>query len=209
MSKKLRLKGLRVPRIFIWMLGFSHGCIFRTAMVDPENGLISSGYITEKRRLFNELSAQHVKIMEEELRELRKEAAGIMADEAFLRLGMDGIQRPGSTETIAERRAVRRAENDMNIYRNGHRTVIDRLADISREITSYETSVREELDATASALQGLFAVYGRGMLVRPVRESMIPPVGYENSFDIYHRAHEKEDLQMDLILREVYGNEKE
>lgn len=207
MSRKLRLKGLRVPRIFIWMLGFSHGCIFRTAMVDPKNGQISSGYITEKRRLFNELSSQHVKIMEEELRELRKEAAGIMADEAFLRLGRDEIQRPESTETIAERRAARRAENDMNTYRNGHRTVIDRLADISREITSYETSVREELDATASALQGLFAVYGRGMLVRPVRESMIPPVVYENCFDIYHKAHEKEDLQMDLILREVYGNE--
>ena len=207
MSRKLRLKGLRVPRIFIWMLGFSHGCIFRTAMVDPENGQISSGYITEKRRLFNELSSQHVKIMEEELKELRKEAAGIMADEAFLRQGKDEIQQPQSTETIAERRATRRAREGMNNYNKEHRRVIDRLSEISGEITSYETSVREELDATASALQGLFAVYGRGMLVRPVRENMIPPVGYENCFDIYHKAHEKEDLQMDLILKEVYGNE--
>ncbi len=208
MSRKLKMKGLRVPRLFIWMLGFSHGCIFRTAMIDPENGQISSGYITEKRRLFNKLSSQYVKTMEEELKNLRKEAVGIMADEAFLRQARDAIKQPGSTGTIAERRAARRAENDMNSYRRGHKTGIYRLAVISGEITSYETSVREKLDATASALQGLFAVYGRGMLVKPVRESMIPPIEYENCFEIYHEAHEKEDIQMNLILREVYSNEK-
>ena len=49
MNKKLKLKGLGVPRIFIWILGFSHGCIFRTAVVDPETGTITSGYIAEKR----------------------------------------------------------------------------------------------------------------------------------------------------------------
>ena len=80
--------------------------------------------------------------------------------------------------------------------------------EISGKITSREVIAREELDATASALQSLFATYARGMLIKPVRASMIPPVEYEKCFDIYHKAHEKEDLHMGLILKEVFGNEE-
>lgn len=208
MKRKLRMKGLKVPRMFIWMLGFSHGCIFRTAMVDPESGRISSGYITEKCRLYNDLSAQYVKGMEEDLKETRKEAAILMASEAFLRKGKEAIQIPESTGTITEKRAARRAQSSTEAYDREHRKVIDRLVEISGKIESYETKVREELDSTASALQSIFAVYGRGMLLKPVRENMIPPVAYEKSFEIYNKAHEKENLQMELLLGEVFDYEK-
>ena len=208
MNKKLKLRGLGVPRIFIWMLGFSHGCIFGTAVVDSDTGYISSGYITEKCRLFNKLSSEYVALMENELKAIRSEASGLMADEASLRKQMDEISTPEFIKTISEKRAARAAADNMSVCVRKHKGVIERLVEISGKITSREITAREELDATASALQGLFAVYARGMLIKPVRASMIPPVEYEKCFDIYHKAHERENQKMEIILKEVYGNEE-
>ncbi len=208
MNRKLKLKGLGVPRFIIWLLGFSHGCIFRTAMVDPETGLISSGYITEKCRLFNKLSSECVGVMENDLKAIRADAAKLLSDEASLRKEADEIRMPESMDTVAEKRAARTAAADMSACVKEHKRSLDRLVEINGKIISREVSAREDLDAIANALQGLFAVYARGMLIKPVRASMIPPVEYEKSFEIYHAAHEKEDRQMAVVLKEVYENEK-
>lgn len=206
MRKKLKLKGLYVPRIFIWILGFIHGCISRTAVVDQESGLISSGYITEKIRLFNKLSSDYVKTMEDELKALRNEAAGLLADEAILRKEAEEIAIPEALDTVEKRRAARSAGLEMSACRDKYRKVLARLIEIGEKINSRELIAQEELDATASALQALFAVYGRGMLIRPLRSTMIPPVEYEKSFEMYYRAHAKDTLQLEQVLEEVYGN---
>lgn len=208
MNKKLKLKGLGVPRIFIWILGFSHGRIFKTAVVDPETGTISSGYIAEKTRLFNKLSSEYVGIMENELKAIRADAAKLLSDEASLRKEADEIKMPVAMETVADKRAARTAAADMSVCVKAHRQTLERLVELNGKITSREAIAREELDAVASALQGLFAVYARGMLIKPVRSSMIPSVEYEKSFEIYHAAHEKEDQQIAFVLKEVYENEK-
>ena len=208
MNKKLRIKGLGVPRVFIWMLGFSHGCIFRTAVVDSETGYISSAYITEKCRLFNKLSSEYVALMEYELKGIRSEASELMAQEAALRKRVNEIKVPESKDTIAEKRAARAAAENMSAYTGNHKAILDRLIEINGKIISREVVAREELDATASALQGLFAVYAKGMLIKPVRNNMIPPVAYEKCFEIYSEAHKKESEQMDYILKEVYGDEQ-
>ena len=208
MNKKLKLKGLGVPRIFIWILGFSHGCIFRTAVVDPETGTITSGYIAEKKRLFNKLSSEYVGRMENELKAIRADAAKLLSDEASLRKEADEIKMPGTMETVADKRAARTAAADMSACVKAHRQILERLVELNGKITSREAIAREELDAVASALQGLFAVYARGMLIKPVRSGMIPSVEYEKSFEIYHSAHEKEDQQIAFVLKEVFENEK-
>lgn len=208
MSKKLKLKGLGAPRIFIWMLGFIHGCIFRTAVIDQETGYISSAYIIEKCRLFNKLSSEYVVRMENELKAVRSEASELMANEAALRKQLREIKMPEMKETVADKRAARTAADNLSACDGKHRDVLDRLVEINGKIVSREVVGREELDATASALQGLFAVYAKGMLIKPVRETMIPPVGYEKCFEIYHQAHEKEEEQMEFVLKEVYCGEK-
>ena len=48
----LPMKGLRTPRIFLWILGFIHGKVLHTGGLDPETGTITSGYITGQSDVF-------------------------------------------------------------------------------------------------------------------------------------------------------------
>ena len=48
----LPMKGLRTPRIFLWILGFIHGKVLHTGGLDPETSTISSGYIIGQTKRF-------------------------------------------------------------------------------------------------------------------------------------------------------------
>lgn len=69
--ENIKIKGMRVPGLFIWLHGFFQGRITKTATVDEETGWISSSYVTSKHKLFNELSAKRVKKLEQELKAVR------------------------------------------------------------------------------------------------------------------------------------------
>lgn len=84
-EKTLKIKGMRVPGLFIWLHGFFQGRITKTATVDEETGWISSSYITSKHKLFNELSAKRVKKLEQELKAVRMESFNLMLKESELR----------------------------------------------------------------------------------------------------------------------------
>lgn len=84
-QKTLKVKGMKVPRFFIWILGFIHSRILKTAVINPETGYICSSYVTDKCKLFNELSSRRVKQLENELKAVRTEAFVIIAEEAKIR----------------------------------------------------------------------------------------------------------------------------
>ena len=62
MSRKtLKIKGTGVPRICTWILGFVHGRILKTAVLDSETGYICSCYLINKWKLFEQYSFERVK----------------------------------------------------------------------------------------------------------------------------------------------------
>lgn len=202
-QKTLKIRGMGLPRFFIWILGFIHGRILKTAAVDTETGYICSAYVTSKCKLFNEQSLNRIRKLENELKAVRAEAFDLMAEEAQLRkrLEEDIIDKPPSS--INEKRNAGRCAARHDGYIKNHENNVRRLGAIDAKIRSCELQAREELDATAAALQSRFATYAHGMLFCPVQSSLIPPVEY--SFQLYQESHKDENQQLRYILKEVFN----
>ena len=206
-QKTLKIKGMSVPRSFIWIHGFVQGKIFKTADIDEETNWICSGYVTGKCKLFNELSSNRVKQLEQELKAVRAEAFDLMAQEVQIRRKLNEDTVKTTPSTINERRNAGRCASRRAEYIKRHEKIIQRLGEIDTKIRSSELNAREELDATASALQNIFATYAHGMMFHPVQSKFIPPVEYEHSFEMYQEAHKEEDDQIRHILKEVLNHE--
>lgn len=109
---RIRIKGAWIPSIFIWMLGFLHGKILKTAALDPE-GRIASSYVTGKLKLFRELSAQRVEQLEQNLKAVRIEASGLMAEEADLHQQQLPMVEEGKGHSVQVKRSNRRRNRQM------------------------------------------------------------------------------------------------
>ena len=223
----LNIPGMRVPRLIVFIHGFTSGRC-KVAGLDPETGCICSGYITEKIKLYNSLSHNRVKMLEDETKGVRSEAFYIMAEEAQIRQRQDEVQiqadeeaqkeeriREPEPKTIQEIRDARRRQADRNKKRaqihanqeqlkSKHEENIKRLGEIDEKIRSCELRAREELEATATKLQSIFATYTKGVLLRPVLLKYIPVID-KYDFELYKQSHEVEDQQMRSILKEVYS----
>ena len=206
-QKTLKIKGMGVPRLIIWAQGFFHGRIIKTAGIDEETGYICSGYVTGKSKLFNELSSNRVKQLELELKAVRAEAFDLMAQDAQIRKNLEKDTAGDSPSTINEKRNAERCASRRASYSKRHEEIVQRLGEIDSKIRSCELNAREELDATASALQSIFSTYAHGMLLRPIQSKFIPPVEYKHCFDLYRESHKDEDQQIRYMLKEVYDYE--
>ena len=205
-EKTLKIKGMRVPGLFIWLHGFFQGRITKTATVDEETGWISSSYITSKHKLFNELSAKRVKKLEQELKAVRMESFNLMLKESELRkkLEKNFVEIESECSDIDKKRVIRSFQEQRVEDKKAYQEVIKRLGQIYSKIKS------SELNATASAIQSMFSIYGQGMLYRlgPVQDKMIPPINYDRLFDLYIDTHKNETEQFRYLLKGVYDYEK-
>lgn len=206
-QKTLKIRGMGVPRLFIWTHGFFQGRIIKTAGIDEETGYICSSYVTGKSKLFNELSSNRVKQLEQELKAVRSEAFDLMAQDAQIRKNLDEDTAGDSPSTINEKRNAGRCASRRASYSKRHEEIVQRLGEIDSKIRSCELNAKEELDATASALQSIFSTYAHGMLFRPIQSKFIPPVEYRYCFELYQESHKDEDQQIRHILKEVYDYE--
>ena len=207
-EKTLKIKGMRVPGLFIWLHGFFQGRITKTATVDEETGWISSSYITSKHKL----SAKRVKKLEQELKAVRMESFNLMLKESELRkkLEKNFVEIESECSDIDKKRVIRSFQEQRVEDKKAYQEVIKRLGQIYSKIKSSELNAREELNATASAIQSMFSIYGQGMLYRlgPVQDKMIPPINYDRLFDLYIDTHKNETEQFRYLLKGVYDYEK-
>lgn len=204
-QRMLKIRGMGVPRIFIWTLGVIHSHVLKTASVDNETGYICSSYVAGKCKLFNELSSKRVRQLENELKAVRAEAFDLMAEEVQIQKRLEEDVVNAAPSSVNEKRSAKRAAARRAEYLRKHETNIKRLGEIESKIRSCELNAKEELDAAASALQSCFTTYAHGMLFRPVQSSFIPPVEYTYCFELYQESHKEEDQQLRHILKEVFN----
>ena len=206
-QKTLKISGMGVPRIFIWLLGFMHGRILKTAILDEETGYICSSYVATKCKLFEEFAYNRVKQLEQELKAVRVEAFDIIGKESQIqkKLAEDIMEKEPSS--INEKRDAKRCASRRASYKKMHEEHIKRLGEINAKIRACELNAKEELDATISAIQSRFGTYAHGMLCRPVKISFLPPIQYSHCFELYEKSHKEEDHQIHYILKEVLNYE--
>lgn len=207
-AKNPKVKGLRVPRFLLFLLGLLHGKLLKTAAIDPATETISSSYISGKQKAFGEYCAQMLRNMENELKAVRGEAAALFTEEADLRRQLGDI--PTDTPSgIQGKRQMRRSGNQKRRLEARHNEIIQRLMEIQTKLRSRELMVREEMTATASAIQSVFSSYGHGALLIPFYGTYIPAVTFEEYFSMYQETHLKETIQLNALLKEVYTYEDE
>lgn len=222
------IPGMRVPRPLVFIHGFASGRC-KVAGLDPETGYISSGYITEKIILYDSFSHNRVTMLEDETKGVRSEAFNILAEEAQIRQLQNEAQAKADDaqkneqlpepepKTIQEIRETQRRKADRQANHNmikanqdqlkiKHKDNLKRLGEIDAKIRSCELRAQEELEATATKLQSIFATYTKGALLKPVLPKYIPAIE-RCDFELYKQSHEAEDKQMRNILKEVYSNE--
>lgn len=206
--KAFSIKGLQTPRILIWLLGLLHGKIMRAGTIDPDSNLLCGSYITSKSKLYKEYCHKRIGALEEELKGLRTEASCLMFENETLQGQLSTlVVDTAPAESNQQKRIAARTATVRSSALARKDAVLLRLSEIGEEIRSKEMACREELAATAEALQSRFSTYGHGMLLRPVFQKAIPPLEYEGCLRPYQQLHEETDTRLANMIRRLDDHE--
>jgi len=190
------IKGLKVPRIFLFTMGILHGRIMKSAGLDPDTGYIRSSYITGKLEALNDLCARQVKQMENELKAVWAEADGLL-------LAMDAARPDPENAPGANPRELARATAKKQQFAAQNTQRLEQLSAIHSKIRSREVNFWASLDSVASILKSNFSTYGHGVLLSSVSGDQLPPMTYEEHFAPYERAHNNTRRQLQRLLKEA------
>lgn len=210
--KKLRCKGLWVPRPVLFLYGFLNGR-FRTAGVDRETEVLNSAYIHGHGFLYRELYRRRIAQLERNLSPVYAEADKLMAELDALpdlplgtcgKEGESGGQLPKSAAEAQSRRLAAKRIAQMDALRNKtvqrRREIVDRLLEIRNQAASCELSCAEELEAVAEALKSRFCAYGHGVLLKPIHIRNIPEMDCGGYMEHYRAEHAPLKQKLESIL---------
>ena len=146
------------------------------------------------------------------MKQAAAESFNLLLKESELRkkLKKNFVEIDSECSDIDKKRTIRSFQEQRVEDKKAYQEVIKRLGEIHSKIKSSELNAREELKATASAIQSMISIYGQGMLYRlgPEQDKMIPPLDYDRSFELYIDTHKAETEQFCYLLKGVYDYEK-
>lgn len=202
----LPMKGLRTPRIFLWILGLIHGKILHTGGLDPETGTITSGYITGQIKRFRNACVSRRERTEEKLAKEWADADCLLIDLGTITDSLkhtSNCQESANESTSAQARAREKAAS-VRASREAERlAILKRLADISNTIRSELDQAHDQMEATAEMLLSTFSCYGHGLLMKPVFAHDLPTVIYEDCVEQIPKSHEATWNAIVTILKEA------
>lgn len=195
------VKGLRTPRILIWLLGLLHGKILRTGTIDPDTNLLCGSYITSKTMLYKEYCHKRVGMLEAELKGLYIKVSSLLLSYETLQNRLSVLNsKTSSPESNQEKRLAQQVAYDHSNAAKQKNDVVMQMAEIYEVIRSKEISCTEELAGTAEALHSRFATYAHGMLLRPVLQKTIPRLEHEGCLTAYQLLHRENIMRLADIV---------
>lgn len=221
-KKTLKLKGLKTPKLFLFIHGFTNGRM-KTSAVDSESGNLNSAYIHGKIYQFDKLCHDRVIQLDCGLSELRTEAETLILELNELVVpppyrsndlatnSTGGANAPdtvaaaqagraaaASAEMAAQAANQRQQERENVLARRAW--IVRRLVAIREKLALEERICSEELAATADALRNCFCSYGHGALLKPINPTYVPPVNYQCYLDGYRTDHEDLKAKITNVL---------
>lgn len=221
-KKTLKLKGLKTPKLFLFIHGFANGRM-KTAGVDSESGNLNSAYIHGKIYQFDRLCHERAVQLERGLSEIRTEAeilsmelneltvpppyrssdpassspGGAVAQDSIA-AAQAGRAAAANAEKAAQAAAQRKQERENILARRAW--IIRRLVAIREKLALEERICSEELAATADALRNCFCAYGHGALLKPINTTYIPFIDYQCYLECYRTDHEALKTKITHVL---------
>lgn len=178
----LPMKGLRTPRIFLWILGFIHGKVLHTGGLDPETGTISSGYIIGQTKRFRNACVTRRERAEEVLAKEWADADRLLIDLSNINAALAATSdyQALANQTSVQTRAQEKAATQHASSNAERLAILKRLADISNAIRSEIDLAHNQAEATAEMLMSTFCCYGHGLLMKPVFARNLPSISFED-----------------------------
>lgn len=221
-KKTLKLKGLKTPKLCLFILGFTNGRM-KTAAVDSESGNLNSAYIHGKIYQFDKLCHERVVHLERGLSELRTEAqtlilelnelvvpppyrsndlatnstGGVVTQDSIL-AAQARRAAAANAEKAAQAASQHKQEQENILARRAW--IVRRLVAIREKLALEERICFEELAATADTLRNCFCAYGHGALLKPINTTYIPPIDYQCYLDGYWTDHEALKVKITNVL---------
>lgn len=208
-QKKKKLKGLKVPKLLVFLYGFTNGRM-KTAAINGEHGYLDASYIHGRIHLFEKLCKESIIQLEQGVSKARVEAEMLILEMQSLSIP-DCPQDTGAAaktgklpNTVAEAQlcraeaqAARQAADRRDAWKQQqeeamarHSWIVRRLVQIREQLALSERVCVEELSSIAHALQERFCIYCHGALLKPVRPGYIAPVEFAHFMTDYHANYE-------------------
>ena len=177
----LRMKWIRVPRIFFWLLGFLHGRILHAAALDPDSETVTSGFLIHLIKLFSSACILRADRSRETLKKLWPDAESAITEIGACKVSLDAAPSSGSTkDSGAQARAKEAQARDRAKLLGRLENAKERLHKSKNLIQDELAKAQNQADATAERLLALIGAYAQGVLRKPVRQCDLPPVPVEN-----------------------------
>lgn len=202
--KKSKIKGLNTPNIIVGFRGFWDAKVRKNAVINPDTGLLVSGYITEKISQFHAFEAGKVDDLGNEVKAVRAEASELMTEHSQIRRSLEPLPAVPDPGDVARVRQYRQAEARNRAATTRMYEIESRLMSIQNKLTDREHNTLQELGHVMGLLRSKFSAYGHGMMLRPVSEEMIPAPTLTGALSVYHDIHRQQDACIQKILQEVY-----
>lgn len=201
----LSMKKIRTPRFFIWCLGFWHGKIIHTGGLDPENNVITSGYVTGQIKRFCNACVIRREKAEEKLAKVWCDADELLIDYAAVNSALIDTDKSYNAhcENNAQARFNERAARKRASLEADRQIILKNLAKISNDIRAEYDVVHDQMEATAELLASVFACYGHGLLMKPIYSYNLPIVNYEDCVKQIIINHEDTWKAIVSILEEI------
>lgn len=207
----ISMKGLRTPRICLWISGFVHGRILHTGGLDPKTNTITSAYITGQLKRFESACIMRFADAEASLEKDWETAEHLLIDyeNASFKLasttdftvfsGQSSSEEKRAKEHDAWNRAALVAEQI---------AIKKQLADISNHVSGQISQACSEMESTGDLLLGCLSAYGHGMLLKPIGPSLLPKIQLDSYRSRLLEEHQRIWNEMMTILKNTEEAER-
>lgn len=202
--KKTKIRGLRTPSWIVAIRGFGDARVRKTAAVDPNSGLLVSGYITGMLAQLHAYEAGAVDNLENEVKSVRAEASELMTEHSQIRRSLEPLPAVPDPTDVDRMRQYRQAEARNRSTTTRLYEIESRLMEIQNKLTDREHHVLQVLSNVMGLMRSKFSAYGHGMMLQPVSDQMIPEPTLNGALAVYHDIHKQQDACIQKILQEVY-----
>lgn len=204
-TSTLPIKGLRTPRLLLWLRGFFHGRILHTGELDPETEMIASGYVTGQLRRYDKACIQRCEQAAERLKDVWADLDQLLIelDDVSTELRELVVPQRAVGETGAQARAREKKVKRRAALEERQLTILKRMSDHANAILAEATRTRNQMAATAEALLSGFAAYGHGLILRPVLERNLPTLAPDDRAAAMFANHAATWNTVQSILKEV------
>lgn len=201
----LRMKGLRVPRILIWLHGFFHGKILHTGGIDPETQRISSAYVSGQTKRFHAACVDRRKQARAKLEHEWTAADELIEDFKNISSALEKLDEEHvlSKGTSADARSKEATQKRRSSYESDLLAIKKRLSNTVNTVKAEIHKANDQMEATCDLLQSGFACYGHGMLMKPVYPRNLPEVSYTDCSEQILKDHKATWDAMKTILNNM------